>query len=176
MSSTDFVMFQAFIGVVGVFVLYKVNQNIPAPYMDEEFHYMQTINFFQGEFSYWNPKLTTFPGLFLISSFLAYFFNLMGLIRSGLNFLRGVNVFYGWLFSYFAGSASLYNTPLNTLYFQMVLTLLPINYFYNFLFYTDTLSTLLVFYYLITAGHLISQNNRNSRWVNFIVFIYLIFI
>lgn len=74
----------------------------------------------------------------------------MDLAGTALIFLRGLNVFYGVVFSYITGNFKFYNNDDNTVIFQMILTLLPINFFYNFLYYTDTLSTLLVtsYYYM----------------------------
>ena len=35
---------------------------------DEWFHVPQTQRFCRGEFKYWDPKITTFPGLYLLST------------------------------------------------------------------------------------------------------------
>lgn len=64
-----------------------------------------------------------------------------------LNLLRGINAILGWLYSILIGNFHFYNRDENTFTFQIICTLLPINFFYNFLYYTDTLSTLLITYY-----------------------------
>ncbi|VEL31785.1 unnamed protein product, partial [Protopolystoma xenopodis] len=34
--------------------------------MDEYFHLRQTLLFYSGNFSHWDPKITTPPGLYLV--------------------------------------------------------------------------------------------------------------
>ena len=60
-------------------VEWKVNAVVPTPYMDEVFHYPMTVHYFRGNCSdesvyslgnitYWDPKITTFPGLYIVGS------------------------------------------------------------------------------------------------------------
>jgi hypothetical protein len=44
-----------------------VSQAVPEAYMDEEFHLDQFTHYLDGNFSYWNPKLTTPPALYLLN-------------------------------------------------------------------------------------------------------------
>ena len=39
--------------------------HVPDPYMDEVFHVPQTIKYCAGQFSSWDPKITTFPGTYV---------------------------------------------------------------------------------------------------------------
>jgi alpha-1,2-glucosyltransferase len=38
------------------------------PYMDEIFHIPQSQKYCRGNFTEWDPKITTFPGLYLSSA------------------------------------------------------------------------------------------------------------
>jgi len=46
-----------------IIVAYLVNDFVPNPYMDEEFHVSQAKQYCEGNYHGWNPKLTTPPGL-----------------------------------------------------------------------------------------------------------------
>ncbi|KAI4123916.1 MAG: hypothetical protein LQ338_005063 [Usnochroma carphineum] len=58
--------------VAGLSVLwhYHVEKLVPRPYLDEFFHIQQAELYLQGRFTEWHPKITTPPGLYLVS--LAY--------------------------------------------------------------------------------------------------------
>ena len=45
-----------------------VNKIVPEPYMDEFFHVRQTQAYCAGRWAEWDPKITTFPGLYLIGA------------------------------------------------------------------------------------------------------------
>ena len=63
------------IGLTGVLVnahVYwtkLVNTVVPDPYLDEVFHIPQAQQYWAGNFTEWDPKITTPPGLYLISTF-----------------------------------------------------------------------------------------------------------
>jgi len=44
-----------------------VNQTVPSPYMDEIFHVPQAQAYCAGNFTHWDPKITTLPGLYILS-------------------------------------------------------------------------------------------------------------
>ena len=46
---------------VKIIVLYLLNDQLKKTYMDEDFHWDQTLKYFNFDFYYWNNKLTTFP-------------------------------------------------------------------------------------------------------------------
>ncbi|KAL8957455.1 MAG: hypothetical protein Q9193_005275 [Seirophora villosa] len=58
--------------ILGLSVLwhYFVETTVPKPYLDEFFHVQQAELYLQGRFTEWHPKITTPPGLYLVS--LAY--------------------------------------------------------------------------------------------------------
>jgi alpha-1,2-glucosyltransferase len=43
-----------------------VNRIVPEPYMDEIFHVPQTQQWCAGNWSSWDPKITTLPGLYVL--------------------------------------------------------------------------------------------------------------
>jgi len=45
-----------------------VNREVAAPYMDEPFHVPQAQRYCAGELASWDPKITTFPGLYLVAA------------------------------------------------------------------------------------------------------------
>ena len=47
--------------------LYQVNITLPEPYLDEVFHVAQAQAYCAGNFRRWDPKITTPPGLYLLS-------------------------------------------------------------------------------------------------------------
>ena len=51
------------LGVVGDLV----NRKVPQPYMDEIFHIPQAQHYCAGNFTHWDNKITTLPGLYLFS-------------------------------------------------------------------------------------------------------------
>ncbi|KAF2840643.1 glycosyltransferase family 59 protein [Patellaria atrata CBS 101060] len=48
-----------------------VSRTVPGPYLDEVFHVRQAQLYCKGNFSFWDPKITTPPGLYLISYLVA---------------------------------------------------------------------------------------------------------
>ncbi|KAH7915149.1 glycosyltransferase family 59 protein [Hygrophoropsis aurantiaca] len=52
---------------IAVAVLKEFNVVVTEPYMDEPFHVPQALAYCRGEWSTWDPKITTPPGLYLLS-------------------------------------------------------------------------------------------------------------
>ena len=48
-------------------VLALINTTVPDPYMDEVFHVPQAEKYCSGNFTHWDNKITTLPGLYLLS-------------------------------------------------------------------------------------------------------------
>ena len=55
---------------------------VPEPYMDEVFHVPQARRFCDGDFAHWDPKITTFPGLYLASAVPSWVAATLGLTPS----------------------------------------------------------------------------------------------
>ncbi|MEW5312382.1 MAG: hypothetical protein WDW38_004021 [Sanguina aurantia] len=54
--------------VAHLLVASEVNRLVPQGYMDEPFHIPQTQRYCSGDFQSWDPKITTFPGLYLLGT------------------------------------------------------------------------------------------------------------
>ena len=124
-----------------------VNAEVVAPYMDEPFHLRQTESYCAGRWSDWEPKLTTFPGLFLLGGLGA---RLVGVERAcTLGALRALNLLPALATPYLLHALlrrlhpALSRTDL--LGNAAVLALVPTHFFYHFLYYTDTASTCAAF-------------------------------
>ncbi|XP_004520390.1 putative Dol-P-Glc:Glc(2)Man(9)GlcNAc(2)-PP-Dol alpha-1,2-glucosyltransferase [Ceratitis capitata] len=115
--------------------------------IDEEFHLRQGLHFCHKRFDVWDPKITTFPGLYLVSLILIPFgtcteFGLrcISLAAGTLNVLLLYKIRRRLL-----GGAHGQLAALDAL----TLGVLPPLYFFSHLYYTDTISltTVLLFYY-----------------------------
>ena len=58
-------MFPAIALAAALFWGDKLNTAVPGPYMDEEFHLRQTLTYLAGNWTQWDPKITTPPGLYV---------------------------------------------------------------------------------------------------------------
>ncbi|XP_039761981.1 putative Dol-P-Glc:Glc(2)Man(9)GlcNAc(2)-PP-Dol alpha-1,2-glucosyltransferase [Pararge aegeria] len=111
--------------------------------VDELFHIPQGISFCDGNFSYWDPKITTLPGLHITSALLlgyyfpcnTYYLRFVNLIGSCFNL-----IFFASILKFIYGG---YNESQFKIILQALsLTLLPPLYFFSHVYYTDTLSLL----------------------------------
>ena len=168
-----------------LFSFYNNVEKIPI-YMDEKFHLDQTLSYYNNNFKSWNNKLTTFPGTFLFVSFFIKLFNFFNIeidqnnsIKISRLFIAIISIFSFILLSFFKKKT---NIEQDLKYkFQLIICLFPINFFYNFLYYTDTFSifSLILFFYLnlyspknyilrFLSGILcVSIRQNNIIWVNF---------
>ncbi|KAG0327416.1 glucosyltransferase [Dissophora globulifera] len=113
------------------------NKTVPDPYMDEIFHVPQAQRYCQGDYWTWDPKLTTPPGLYIIS-------NLLLAAKRPLCstfLLRVTNLVYPIVTLYTVAALLKELHPhlsrserFNT---AAVIISFPILYFFNFMYYTD---------------------------------------
>ena len=138
-------------------ILFNIFNNIEKieKYMDEEFHLDQTLSYYNNKYKYWNNKLTTFPGTFLISSIFLKLFYLLQIPINNNNSITIVRLFtliISTLSFILLGLFRKKNNPdysiINNL--RLLVGFFPINFFYNFLYYTETFSifSLILFFYL----------------------------
>lgn len=116
--------------------------------IDELFHIPQGVAFCQQNFTRWDPKITTLPGLYLASSvypFLnvecnSYNLRLINLVSSCVNLM-----IFAYLLKFIYGSNT--GSQFKVILQAVNLAILPPLYFFSFVYYTDTLSllTLLIF-------------------------------
>ncbi|KAL7321349.1 glucosyltransferase [Mucor circinelloides] len=139
-----------------------INRHVPEPYMDEIFHVPQAQQYCHGDYYTWDPKLTTPPGLYLVSNGIAWMGNMLGYDLCTVNTLRFTNIMF---------STGLYFTLVslvNTLYpatkhdwrakmYALTLAWFPVGFFYNFLYYTDPGST-----WLVLQSYLLVKKKRYS--------------
>lgn len=164
-------------------ICFYLNKNIPGNYMDEIFHIDQTIKFYESNYNYWNKKLTTFPGSFFLTSL---FLKFIGLFTKKFSFILFARIFTLIISNITILILGRFNDEANEKQkdyqytFQLIITLIPINFFYNFIFYTDTFSTLsLVIYFyfglkkdknffisLVTSIFAVLMRQNNIIWIN----------
>ncbi|KAI5634623.1 DIE2/ALG10 family domain-containing protein [Phthorimaea operculella] len=108
--------------------------------IDELFHIPQGLQFCQRNFTHWDPKITTLPGLYFVTAtFLGSYFEcntynlrFINLVASTINF-----ILFSSIIRFVYG-----DTPLKTVLQALNLAILPPLYFYSHVYYTDTLSVL----------------------------------
>ena len=74
------ILLSVFVTCVSFTAMIKMNKDVPEPYMDEIFHYPMTKRYFEGKeiisnrflslgnYTYWDSKITTFPGLYVVGN------------------------------------------------------------------------------------------------------------
>ncbi|ORY82712.1 alpha-2-glucosyltransferase Alg10 [Protomyces lactucae-debilis] len=119
--------------------LYLMHSAAPLPYMDEIFHVSQAQQYCAGNYKDYDPKLTTPPGLYLLSSLL----HMLGLPCS-LIFLRLQNLVLGLCALPMLCNLLALSSPPNKSSWAYVSSTMPLFSFFSLLYYTDILSTCLV--------------------------------
>ncbi|KAG6543053.1 hypothetical protein Mapa_015549 [Marchantia paleacea] len=129
---------------------YLVNTRVPGGYMDEEFHLNQVEHYCRGDFSYWDPKITTFPGLYLASlvygelllpgaDYFGYGSTLGEICKPAV--LRSVNLLLfgicAMLFREIAIHLDPERNPIRATLKAFVLSLYPLHWFFTLLYYTE---------------------------------------
>ncbi|XP_053680989.1 putative Dol-P-Glc:Glc(2)Man(9)GlcNAc(2)-PP-Dol alpha-1,2-glucosyltransferase [Anopheles nili] len=128
--------------------------------IDEEFHLRQGRHYCQGRFEVWDPKITTFPGLYLISAVVFSPFKACSVYHLRLTSLVAAIVNVVLIFK-IRKSFINHNTSINLLLETASLTLLPPLYFFTHLYYTDVVSVTAVLL-LVLAGE-----RRRHNWAAF---------
>ncbi|KAJ2028209.1 glucosyltransferase [Coemansia sp. RSA 922] len=152
------------LGVLTVFVAYasmsygvlqRVNTEVPLPYMDEVFHIPQAQHYCRGQFDVWDPKLTTPPGLYLISMVPAY---ILSPNLCSAEFLRTTNwalsLLLFWTIYSLIKQLRPGQSATATAVTVLSLSLFPVSFFLHHIYYTDTASLLLVLIsYSLSLSH-----------------------
>ncbi|XP_058059029.1 putative Dol-P-Glc:Glc(2)Man(9)GlcNAc(2)-PP-Dol alpha-1,2-glucosyltransferase [Anopheles bellator] len=118
--------------------------------IDEEFHLRQGVHYCQGRFQVWDPKITTFPGLYLASAVVlnqlqfctVYSLRLISLIASIVNTVLMYKIRKNFINQ---------KTNPDLLLETASLSLLPPLYFFAHLYYTDVLSVTVVLLLLLAS-------------------------
>ncbi|OQV16500.1 Dol-P-Glc:Glc(2)Man(9)GlcNAc(2)-PP-Dol alpha-1,2-glucosyltransferase [Hypsibius exemplaris] len=123
---------------------------IPGPYMDEIFHIKQARTYCGGNFTEWDPKLTTLPGLYFVSLAEWKFLSLFVTLKDPCSVwnLRLTNFFFAvaGIFLFHRILLIIHPHYTNSSKFQLYtsainLSTFPLLYFFTFLYYTDQAST-----------------------------------
>jgi alpha-1,2-glucosyltransferase len=135
--------------------LHQINKTVTEPYLDEVFHVRQAQTYCDGDFRTWNPKITTPPGLYLLSYLFAkikhFFLGGSGCDLANLRWLNSlvaslvIPVQVWELYGQLGGSvwrSSLHER--HNLHTVINLSLFPLLFFFSGLHYTDVCSVSLV--------------------------------
>ncbi|OAD74167.1 glycosyltransferase family 59 protein [Phycomyces blakesleeanus NRRL 1555(-)] len=136
----------------------KVRNYVSKPYMDEIFHVPQAQRYCMGDYASWDPKLTTPPGLYIISRGFSILSTAVGVDGCTPSALRMTNIFFslGLLFVIDSLIGCLHPTsPAIRSRYALALVWFPVLFFFNGLYYTDTGSTFFVLlsYLLVNKRH-----------------------
>mmetsp|Transcript_3443 Transcript_3443/g.7993 ORF Transcript_3443/g.7993 Transcript_3443/m.7993 type:complete len:353 (+) Transcript_3443:63-1121(+) len=139
------------------------------PYMDEVFHIPQAQAYCQGGFDVWDPKITTFPGLYLAAFvFLAFPIWLLRAAGVELDYelcstraLRSLNIIFGVGTLLVMHRIIRRQEPNNAkaAAWALTLSLSPTTWFFLFLFYTDVGGT----FFILLAFDLSTPREPHER-------------
>ncbi|TCD62042.1 glucosyltransferase [Steccherinum ochraceum] len=138
---------------ISIYVLKAVNEAVTDPYMDEPFHIPQAQAYCEGKFDQWDPKITTPPGLYILSVILKRIF----LLKCNLNMLRltpllallSLPLALSRLLCYHQRDRLRSSfTPLPE---AVVLSCFPVAWFFGFLYYTEVPSLVFVVMTVVAA-------------------------
>ena len=151
----------AFLGLIYVAFM----ASVPEPYMDEPFHVKQTQEYCAGNWSVWDEKITTFPGLYLLGAGVAAVVRGLAAIGAlppsaaagacSFHVLRALNLipafFTPWLIHSLLGALHPKTRASDLKANAALISLLPTHFFFHFLYYTDSYSTMAVLLLLLIA-------------------------
>jgi alpha-1,2-glucosyltransferase len=126
-----------------------VNSTVSEPYLDEVFHIPQAQAYWAGNWTKWDPKITTPPGLYIFSNAFNTFFK--AVLRKEpvqtTEDLRNVSAVLLWLLFVSLRvfrSIRARDDRSGILYRELNIMLFPLFFFFSALYYTDLFSALTV--------------------------------
>lgn len=149
LRSWEIILFCVFTSVI-CWLANLVNRHVPIPYMDEIFHVPQAQRYCRNDFSYWDPKLTTPPGLY----FSSLPFSLI--TECSIDVLRATNILFCLANVYMMHHIRKHLQKDSTLMSSVSSVLLPVNFFFTFLYYTDPgciFCLLLLYFFYLKRRH-----------------------
>ncbi|QRV76700.1 alpha-1,2-glucosyltransferase [Ceratobasidium sp. AG-Ba] len=154
MESQNTIVYAAY-AVFNVMVAKEVNDLVLEPYMDEPFHIPQAQAYCGGNWDVWDPKLTTPPGLYVLSVLLKKVF----LFKCTVPILRMNNLLLNLLLPPLVSHClALYRsdrpprTLLQPTLESIVISAFPLAWFFSFLYYTELGSVVFVLGTVLAAG------------------------
>ncbi|KAK5661220.1 hypothetical protein OQA88_11112 [Cercophora sp. LCS_1] len=149
-----------------------VDHYVPEPYLDEFFHIPQAQNYCEGRYWDWDDKITTPPGLYLLSVayhkfwmlskcsvFTLRYINLLATLLTGLVAARCQSLIEARR----AGRDTEDLDPFS-LHVALNIALFPVIFFFSALYYTDVVSTLVVL--VAYENHLRRVGPRRPGFLN----------
>lgn len=134
-------------GALTAIIAQETHQRLKWPFIDEFFHLRQCATYCAHDFSKWDNKITTPPGLYLLGTGYHHLLSILGVSDScEATALRSLNLVGGIVALPLA--LSMVRTDN---FWKVNVVLLPLLYTYYFLFYTDVWSTVLVVLPLLTV-------------------------
>jgi alpha-1,2-glucosyltransferase len=126
-----------------------VNHFVPGAYLDEVFHVPQAQAYWSGQWSRWDPKITTPPGLYVWSYAVNSIRDLVNLeFNPGVNEFRATNVVLLYLLLvalYVLTAVGRKKVDYEgVLQREFSIALFPLIFFFSVLYYTDLLSVFTV--------------------------------
>ncbi|CCM00335.1 uncharacterized protein FIBRA_02365 [Fibroporia radiculosa] len=147
MSSDPAATYYAAFCAISVLTLKLINEEVTDPYMDEPFHVPQAQAYCEGDYWTWDPKITTPPGLYVLSVILKRIFmfkcNLPMLRLTPLLFLLVLPIVLARLLC-FHQRERLPQSLLVPTTEAVILSAFPIAWFFGFLYYTEVPSLVFV--------------------------------
>jgi alpha-1,2-glucosyltransferase len=77
-----FAVHAAFFIIIMSFLSHEIGRLVPEPFMDEIFHVRQALQYFKGNWTEWDPMITTPPGLYILSVMMIRLFGATGTINN----------------------------------------------------------------------------------------------
>ncbi|EPT04394.1 hypothetical protein FOMPIDRAFT_69681, partial [Fomitopsis schrenkii] len=155
MSSEPGASYYAAFVALCVVTLKAVNEEVTEPYMDEPFHVPQAQAYCRGDYWAWDPKITTPPGLYVLSILLKQVF----MFKCNLSMLRLTPMLCLAVLPFALTRLLCYHKrvrPPHTVFAPtteaVVLASFPIAWFFGFLYYTETPSLLFVVLTVVAAS------------------------
>ena len=155
------------------FLSHEISRLVPEAYMDEIFHVPQALEYFKGNWTKWNPMITTPPGLYASSVIILRAFGAEGSINN----LRWINVGIGLLILFLAKSIAKSTHKSYPNERALLIVLLPNLLIFFGLYYTDGGSVLCcllahwalikkrIWLFMLTALVSLTFRQTNIVWV-----------
>ncbi|PCH33326.1 glycosyltransferase family 59 protein [Wolfiporia cocos MD-104 SS10] len=156
MSSDPGATYYAAFAALSALTLKAMNEEVREPYMDEPFHVPQAQAYCEGDYWTWDPKITTPPGLYVLSVILKNVFmfkcNLSMLRITPMLSLLALPLLLTRLLCYHKRERPPLS-PVMPIAEAVVLAAFPIAYFFGFLYYTEVPSLVFVVATVIFAAN-----------------------
>ncbi|XP_069101368.1 dol-P-Glc:Glc(2)Man(9)GlcNAc(2)-PP-Dol alpha-1,2-glucosyltransferase-like [Argopecten irradians] len=152
-----------FVALLSIGIALYINNVQKTPYMDEIFHIPQVQQYCGGNFSSWDPMITTLPGTYLASVGVLYPVSMVTQQKLAdvciTATLRSINIIFTtancYLLLCISNVLNPQITPWRAAVKAVTLTLFPVMYFFTFLYYTDpgSIFFVLMLYYFHLRGY-----------------------